>query len=81
MRDYPDVDEYPGVEDWLPEEKHRVQWEALKAWHVAYSISASITVGMTHIVIPSTGGNVELKIGGCTVERNVEKTRCTSCWL
>eukprot|EP00965_Chrysotila_dentata_P228695 6196755-Pleurochrysis_carterae.AAC.1 len=29
MRDYPDVDEYPGVEDWLPAEK----WSRDRVFH------------------------------------------------
>eukprot|EP00965_Chrysotila_dentata_P224117 6193992-Pleurochrysis_carterae.AAC.1 len=84
MRGYPDVNNYPGVEDWLPMEKwsmqkvfddiyqwdyvdkskaamYQCQWEALCAWHTAYSASDSITIGMLHDVHVADG----LKIGGC----------------
>eukprot|EP00965_Chrysotila_dentata_P163291 5393351-Pleurochrysis_carterae.AAC.1 len=87
MRGYPDVDKYPGVEDWLPQEKwsmtrvfddmqrwkfadasmtatHREQWAALRAWHLAYSTSDSITVGMMHEVCVDPDGK-SLNIGGC----------------
>eukprot|EP00965_Chrysotila_dentata_P245943 6206862-Pleurochrysis_carterae.AAC.2 len=47
------------------EAEHKEQWEALKVWHLAYSTSDSITVGMAHTVVPAKGDTPALKIGGC----------------